>query len=244
MTVHGAKGLEAPVVILPDTTARAKPQGPSLMPRSSRGDGEAWLMCPGSGKDDCEASADARAAAQRGPTTRHLRLLYVALTRARDRLIVMGRGLRSRRRALRTAAGGTSIAETFERLGERPRELATGDGRAALRRRSRSARRRRDQGRAVDRRRPRLGARRAAAPSRRARYVSPSQMEGAKRIAAPSPLAVASAGQGAALGRFRRGDLIHRLLERLPEIAAADRADAAARLLAGSATWPTPSAPR
>ena len=34
------------------------------------------------------------------------------------------------------------------------------------------------------------------------------------------------------MGRFRRGDLIHRLLERLPEIAPADRPDAAPRLLA------------
>ncbi|WP_292021433.1 PD-(D/E)XK nuclease family protein, partial [Brevundimonas sp. UBA875] len=50
------------------------------------------------------------------------------------------------------------------------------------------------------------------------------------RIPAPSPLARTEAG-GAALGRFRRGDLIHRLLERLPEIPPADRPDAARRLL-------------
>jgi ATP-dependent helicase/nuclease subunit A len=56
-------------------------------------------------------------------------------------------------------------------------------------------------------------------------------MEGQVRIPAPSPLARSAAG-GAALGRFRRGDLIHRLLERLPEIAPADRPDAARRLLA------------
>ncbi len=56
-------------------------------------------------------------------------------------------------------------------------------------------------------------------------------MEGSIRIPAPSPLARSAAG-GASLGRFRRGDLIHRLLERLPEIAPADRPDAARRLLA------------
>ena len=50
------------------------------------------------------------------------------------------------------------------------------------------------------------------------------------RIPAPSPLAKTEAG-GAVLGRFRRGDLIHRLLERLPEIAPEDRPDAARRLL-------------
>ncbi|WP_312406433.1 PD-(D/E)XK nuclease family protein, partial [Brevundimonas sp.] len=62
-------------------------------------------------------------------------------------------------------------------------------------------------------------------------FASPSRMEGgAVRIPAPSPLARTEAG-GAALGRFRRGDLIHRLLERLPEIPPADRPDAARRLL-------------
>jgi ATP-dependent helicase/nuclease subunit A len=61
-----------------------------------------------------------------------------------------------------------------------------------------------------------------------ARFVSPSQMQGGVRIPAPSPLAVVGEG----LGRFRRGDLIHRLLERLPDIPAADRPDAARRILA------------
>ena len=90
MTVHGAKGLEAPVVILPDTTAAAKAQGPTLMP-VEREDGEAWLMCPGSDKEDCEASAEARAVRQRRVDDETLRLLYVALTRARDRIIILGR---------------------------------------------------------------------------------------------------------------------------------------------------------
>src|SRR5690606_24137460 len=67
-----------------------------------------------------------------------------------------------------------------------------------------------------------------ADPTQRA--VAPSRMEGAPRIPAPSPLAVA-AGPGAPLGRFRRGDLIHRLLERLPDIAVGERREAARRLL-------------
>jgi ATP-dependent helicase/nuclease subunit A len=55
-------------------------------------------------------------------------------------------------------------------------------------------------------------------------------MDETTRIPAPSPLA-STAGPGAPLGRFRRGDLIHRLLERLPDIAPADRAEAARRML-------------
>ncbi|HRJ65310.1 MAG TPA: PD-(D/E)XK nuclease family protein, partial [Brevundimonas sp.] len=46
----------------------------------------------------------------------------------------------------------------------------------------------------------------------------------------PSPLAT-TAGPGAPLGRFRRGDLIHRLLERLPDIPVAERPHAAVRML-------------
>jgi ATP-dependent helicase/nuclease subunit A len=56
-------------------------------------------------------------------------------------------------------------------------------------------------------------------------------MEETSRVPAPSPLA-ATDGPGVSLGRFRRGDLIHRLLERLPDIAPPDRADAARRMLA------------
>ncbi|WP_292043241.1 PD-(D/E)XK nuclease family protein, partial [Brevundimonas sp. UBA5713] len=66
-----------------------------------------------------------------------------------------------------------------------------------------------------------------------ARFAAPSQMEAerkTKRIPAPSPLATAPTG-GAALGRFRRGDLIHRLLERLPDIAPDLRRTMAERLL-------------
>lgn len=59
-----------------------------------------------------------------------------------------------------------------------------------------------------------------------ARFLSPSQMDEAIRIAAPSPLAVAGG-----LGRFRRGDLIHRLLERLPDLPTASRHEAAVRML-------------
>ena len=63
-----------------------------------------------------------------------------------------------------------------------------------------------------------------------ARVSAPSRMGSAVRIPAPSPLAV-TAGPGAPLGRFRRGDLIHRLLERLPDIDPVGRPDAARRML-------------
>jgi ATP-dependent helicase/nuclease subunit A len=85
MTVHGAKGLEAPVVILPDTTTRATALGGPLL--SPEGGGFLWAPRKA---EDCPASAVARAERERSAEHESLRLLYVALTRARDRLIVCG----------------------------------------------------------------------------------------------------------------------------------------------------------
>ncbi|WP_292020745.1 3'-5' exonuclease, partial [Brevundimonas sp. UBA875] len=121
---HGAKGLEAPIVILPDTTMKAKAQGPSLMPAVvAEGEGEAWLMAPGSARDDCPASADARAARQTRTDDETLRLLYVALTRARDRVIVMGR---ASSRGAEAGSWWSILSETFDRLGDQVREVENG----------------------------------------------------------------------------------------------------------------------
>jgi ATP-dependent helicase/nuclease subunit A len=223
MTVHGAKGLEAPVVILPDTTMKAKAQGPSLMPVATES-GEAWLMCPGSSKEDCPASADARAAREARVGDESLRLLYVALTRARDRVIVMGRGSK---RAPEAGDWWSVIAETFDRLGDQVRELNGGVRRYGADPDSLPA------AVATAAAQPEAPAWARTEPPRdaAARFASPSQMQEQKRIPAPSPLARGE-GPGAGLGRFRRGDLIHRLLERLPDLPASDRPDAARRMLA------------
>ncbi|MEO8813469.1 MAG: double-strand break repair helicase AddA, partial [Caulobacteraceae bacterium] len=85
MTVHGAKGLEAPIVILPDTTSRADDQGGHLI---ETGDG-GFVWAPRKA-DDCPVSAAARAWRLGAVERESARLLYVALTRARDRLIVAG----------------------------------------------------------------------------------------------------------------------------------------------------------
>ncbi|OMG60299.1 MULTISPECIES: double-strand break repair helicase AddA [Brevundimonas] len=223
MTVHGAKGLEAPVVILPDTTMKAKAQGPSLMPVATES-GEAWLMCPGSSKEDCPASVDARAAREARVGDESLRLLYVALTRARDRVIVMGRGSK---RAPEAGDWWSVIEETFDRLGDQVRELDGGVRRYGADPDSLPA------AVATAAAQPEAPAWARTEPPRdaAARFASPSQMQEQKRIPAPSPLARGE-GPGAGLGRFRRGDLIHRLLERLPDLPASDRPDAARRMLA------------
>jgi ATP-dependent helicase/nuclease subunit A len=67
----------------------------------------------------------------------------------------------------------------------------------------------------------------AAAATPAERRASPSHLGDDEPGPAPSPLAAVGG-----LGRYRRGDLIHRLLQVLPDLPAERRAEAAARLLA------------
>jgi ATP-dependent helicase/nuclease subunit A len=90
MTVHGSKGLEAPVVILPDTTRAAG---------AGNADGLLWaddehLFAWGRADDlrGIPALATAEAARQAAAEAEKHRLLYVALTRAADRLYIGGIG--------------------------------------------------------------------------------------------------------------------------------------------------------
>ena len=86
MTVHAAKGLEAPVVILPDTCTT---------PRHGRHDKDLldankvplWKI---ETKRDDPVRARARLEGREERMREYRRLLYVALTRARDRLYVCG----------------------------------------------------------------------------------------------------------------------------------------------------------
>ncbi|WP_418152329.1 double-strand break repair helicase AddA [Litorimonas sp. RW-G-Af-16] len=83
MTVHGAKGLEAPIVFLPDTTAVPVAKD-RLIPV---GAGYAWAP-PKSERP--EGLQDAFEAHALKTSQEQLRLLYVAMTRAETRLIICG----------------------------------------------------------------------------------------------------------------------------------------------------------
>src|SRR5690349_13047584 len=114
MTVHGAKGLEAPLVILADTmTPPAGPRQPRLLKLS--GQAVVWA---GKKADDSSALADARQGALAEARDEYRRLLYVAMTRAADRLIICGAdGERKRPDGcwydlIRTALGPQLIEET------------------------------------------------------------------------------------------------------------------------------------
>tara|TARA_R110002110_G_scaffold415612_7_gene652236 strand:+ start:43230 stop:46721 length:3492 start_codon:yes stop_codon:yes gene_type:complete len=87
MTVHGAKGLEAPIVFLPDTTRLPRMLPNILWDEDSRGPYFLWLPRA----DDADARTQAvrdRVRARRDEEYR--RLLYVAMTRAEERLYVCG----------------------------------------------------------------------------------------------------------------------------------------------------------
>jgi len=89
MTVHGAKGLQAPLVILPDTTALPPEEGGILWADDLKTGRSVPIWSPRR-EIRCVAAQQLRDEASRRRMEEHNRLLYVALTRAEDRLVVCG----------------------------------------------------------------------------------------------------------------------------------------------------------
>ncbi|MGE5259306.1 MAG: double-strand break repair helicase AddA, partial [Actinomycetota bacterium] len=93
MTVHGAKGLQAPIVFLPDTCMAPRPQGVRLYPLPRPGappeEVEHIIWAVG-GRTDLEGIDEAKEVLKEADREEYHRLLYVAMTRAQDRLYVCG----------------------------------------------------------------------------------------------------------------------------------------------------------
>ena len=89
MTVHGAKGLEAPIVILPDTTGLPPPDHTLCWTRDSQSGAHLPLWTPHRDMR-CQAVNALHGSTEGARTEEYHRLLYVALTRARDRVLVCG----------------------------------------------------------------------------------------------------------------------------------------------------------
>ncbi|WP_157969946.1 double-strand break repair helicase AddA [Pelagibacterium sediminicola] len=87
MTVHGAKGLEAPLVILADSAAKPPPVKDCVF--AGPPDAPFLLYCP-SKDNHCAASLPLREAVSARQDAEYWRNLYVAMTRAEDGLVLAG----------------------------------------------------------------------------------------------------------------------------------------------------------
>ncbi|MCH8466196.1 MAG: double-strand break repair helicase AddA [Roseinatronobacter sp.] len=117
MTVHGAKGLEAPVVILPDTADYAPPERRQIFPL---GAGLGWR---GSKDDTPPALQDSLDAAAALRVQEDARLRYVAMTRAESGLIVAAAGT-----VEKPECWYNRIAEGLGHLGAVAQQFPTGTG--------------------------------------------------------------------------------------------------------------------
>ncbi len=209
MTVHGAKGLEAPIVILPDTATRRDEIRSKVL---QMGESAVWKT----GADDTpEALASLLEDLKRQQREERMRLLYVAMTRAERWLIVCGAGEPSKdelswydlvREGL-TKAGSAEILEPdFDGMGVLRHESGVWPKPATPAKRSQQA-----EGKVIL---PDWVRQRPAAPPPKETPLSPSGLGGAKAL-------------GGAEGRdpghaMLRGTALHRLLELLPQWAEED----------------------
>lgn len=212
MTVHGAKGLESRVVLLADTTGGVKADQAGNLYITEGGP----VLRGGKGSDDAVTTA-AHTAATAAAELEHRRLLYVAMTRARDRLVVCGHERGNARGGAEAGAWWSAVRDGMERADAGPCETPFGEG-LALGETS------------VATKTATAAPMPVAAPAwsrRKAPVEGP-----ATEAVAPSHLGAVLAPGGAARARFRRGTLIHGLLQRLPDVPASRRPAAAAAWLA------------
>lgn len=221
MTAHGAKGLEAPIVFLPETTLGRTARGSPLM-RTPQG-GFLWSASKGT---DCAASLEAREWRARKDEEEAARLLYVALTRARDRLVLCGRvSATAKEENIKGWWGAAVAAFDHADVGGDKRTIV-GGGREFVRFGPDPVPLGRAQAHSEVVAPLPAWAQIAPPAEAFARYASPSQLGEDVATPATSPL-IRTEG----LGRFRRGDLIHRLLQILPDLPPAEREAAAGRIL-------------
>ena len=233
MTVHGAKGLEAPVVFLPDTLQTPDwPKSP-LWAAGGIGDQALPLWCPRGSLRTPFYLAERQACRDRN-LQEYRRLLYVALTRAQDRLYVCGWNTRNMARAplywhTLCEAGWRGVAQSFDfdtrgLIGDR-------DGWQGEGLRIEGA-----QHAAPARDKPLAAGRVAAALPPWANAPPPPEPDPPKPLLPSRPSgdepATLSPLAESGRDRFRRGLIVHRLLQALPDLAPAERDAAARRYLA------------
>jgi ATP-dependent helicase/nuclease subunit A len=239
MTVHGAKGLQAPIVFLPDTmqVPRGSSQGGVELLWTDPGHGVAVPLWAPAANGCEEVAAQAREQAKAERLREYRRLLYVAMTRAEDRLVVCGWIGKTKeddecwywviRRGLEAAADEIACERTEDQALAADPDF---DAEPAVLRLSCPQLRPVEEtpaaaaGLSVD---LPSWALRGAAEERALAPLVPSSQSGV-----PLPIRSAEARESAGL---RRGRLIHTLLQWLPEVAASERRRAASAWLARAA---------
>lgn len=236
MTIHGAKGLEAPIVIMPDTTSLPYAGGVKLLwHHSDPGAAPDVMLWPGRAAFDEARCRAARAAARLRDMQEYRRLLYVAMTRAEDRLYITGwqsgKSIPDGCWYRLAEAGLAEIAEPFdfdgwEGNGLRLAESQTATAAPAAADDRRIAKETPLPSYAKGPPPPEPSPPRPLAPS----HVRAGEASSDQTIFEPGALSPLSAG--ADDSRFLRGRVIHRLLQTLPEIVPSARKAACTRLLA------------
>ncbi|ADZ72613.1 double-strand break repair helicase AddA [Polymorphum gilvum] len=238
MTVHGSKGLEAPIVILvdPGSAPAVARHDPALLERPRGTDpmvppALVWLPTKA---DRTGWHAEAVDAVREAAEEEYRRLLYVAMTRAEDRLLVCGwapsRGaheacwhslvaaaLVPQAEEIKDAAGRT-VCWRWQKAGAEPPPRVKAEAAPAAEPPARPDWLVRPVPPAPQV--PRLQ------PSRA--FEAMEQKEGIEPVAGRTALEAIRQPAGWAL---ERGRLMHRLLETLPDLPAAERAAAAVRFV-------------
>lgn len=230
MTVHGAKGLEAPIVFLPDTCRPAVKTGGGAEALNFDEDGLPFWRAS---KKLRETYGEARvAAAAQDAAEEEKRLLYVALTRARDRLYIGG-FLGRKSAKLPINCWYDRLAAAFDAPSEMTEPVVWPGGYEAPL----------PQAKEEDEEAHRKTAPPQTAPDwlRQRPLNEDKHAYIGSKLFAPSALAehdgalsLLGVGEGAAVLQVaaQRGRLAHRLLETLPFISAAERRPAALSFLA------------
>lgn len=230
MTAHKAKGLEAGIVFLLDAHRHPPVRNIGSLLALEGPDGDRLPVLALGDAKDSRKLATARDAAKRLMRDEYRRLLYVAATRARDRLYVCGHEQGASGDPHKPPPAEKSwhaLAEdAFELLG-----AAIVDGGARLE--GRAQRFASPQTAPIKRKETPAAQMIAAAPDACLRRLAPAEPR--PRRLSPSQLVSHREGPAYSPARderfFLRGRILHRLLELLPEVAPEGRPAAADRLL-------------
>jgi ATP-dependent helicase/nuclease subunit A len=233
MTVHGAKGLEASVVIMADTTTSPSDTQRLRLVHVPQGNGGKVVVWAGRKADDPPCVAGARNAMLEETEHEYRRLLYVAMTRAADRLIVAG-CMPGNRNSVRDYSWYDLVSRGLENSDLSYEEIPAGDGVVASYRLAEAASPPADSqfDLFADAPLPLPDWLRAPAPPEQAAYnrIRPSDPgeDHGKRFRSGESIALRTRA-------LQRGVLVHRLLQSLPDLATERRRELALNYLARNA---------